>query len=202
MHIDRYLKTLYAGRGKLRRVRFIIVWAEGKDATYACNWRLPAHSGPAHTRRGALNLTTSGFQNLNRRAREGWRTSVQSIKTRFFATLEATLEKPRGVIREPERWHNDGARRLAFLKELGLQGDILPAMVGLGSSFSYSRTLPSGSQTRERFEMVEPRDARVTFMQKVVSEHPKIFGADERAVTATLACGELAPRLARARFNP
>lgn len=202
MHIDRYLKPLYAERGKLRRGRFIIISAEDKDATYAGNWWVSARSEPIQVRRDALNLMASRFQNLNRRTREGWGASMQSMKTRFFARLEANLEKPCGVIREPERWHDDGAWRLAFLKEPGLDRDILPPVVGLGSPFSYSRTLPSGSQTRQRFEMVEPRDVRVTFIPKAVSEHPKIFSTDERAAIATLACGERTPRPARARFNP
>ncbi len=183
----RYLKTLYRDLGKIRRARFIVVSAEDQDAAYADNWRIPARSELILVRRNTLNLMASRFQNLNRRAREGHGASMQSMKARFFATLRANLECPRGAVWEFDRWHDDEAWRHRFLTELGLTYDIAPAMVGLGSSFSWNRTLPASEKMNQRFMMVEPWDAWVSFIKESASKFPEVFSAAELASIQALA---------------
>lgn len=110
MHIGRYLKPLYAERGKLRRARFIIVSTEDKDTSSAGNWRVPARNRAAQIRRDALNLTASRLQNLSRRPGQGWRASLQSIKTSFFDARMAFIQKE--VLDPPEVF---GADELAAI---------------------------------------------------------------------------------------
>lgn len=189
MHSRRYLKCLYRDLRKIRRARFIIISAEDKDASYGDGWRFPSRSEAVQVRRDTLNLIASRFQNLNRRAREGLGANLQSMKGKFFKTLKANLQAPRGAIWEFERWHNDAAWRREFLEGLGLQHDIAPPMVGLGSSFSTSRALPAADQMSKRFTMVEPQEAWKEFIRNAAAEYPDVFTAQEHETIRTLACG-------------
>lgn len=179
IHSRRYLKLLYEDLGKIRRSRFIIISAEDRDATYGDEWRVPARREMVLVRRGTLNLMASRFQNLNRRAREGLGASMQSMKAKFFATLQANLASPRGVVWDFELWHDDEEWREAFLSKLGLEHDILPSTVGLGSSFSSDRQVAPKDKVAQRFTMVEPRDAWMSFIQTAASQYPDVFTPEE-----------------------
>lgn len=180
MDSRRYLKSLFQNFNRIRRAQFIIISAEDEDATYKNQWRIPSRSEMVFVRRGTLNLMASRFQNLNRRAREGLGASLQSMKSKFFATLKANIEHPQGAVWEFERWHNDEAWRQEFLADLGLERDIPPAMVGLGSSFGTRQALPSADQLSKRFMTVEPRAAWISFIRKAASEHSDVFSSEER----------------------
>ena len=165
-----YLKYLHRDLKKKRQTRFIIISVEDRDAAYGDGWRIPRRSEAIFVRRSTLNLMASRFQNLNRRAREGLGARMQSMGPKFFATLRANIESPRGAVWDFERWHDDGLWRRGFLAGLGLEHDAMPAMVGLGSSFSNSRALPSADLLGKRFMMVEPREAWIAFIRKAASE--------------------------------
>lgn len=184
-----YLKHLYRDLKPVRQARFIIISAEDMDASYGGSWRIPGRSEAILVRRSTLNLVASRFQNLNRRAREGLGARMQSMGPRFFATLRANLASPRGSIWYFERWHDDVPWRRRFLANLGLEHDILPPMVGLGSSFSESRALPGADLLSQRFTMVEPRDAWKSFIGKAACEFPDIFSAEELAAIQAMADG-------------
>lgn len=186
IHGSKCLRWLYRHRRRIRRARFVVISAEDEGGTYTDDWRIPAGSEAIQVQHGTLNLMASRFQNLNRRAQEGLGAHMQSMKGRFFATLEATVAHPRGARWELERWHDDAEWRRAFLARIGLDQDILPPMVGLGSSFSYCRSLPTGSQMKQRFEMVEPWSAWVAFVQRAASEYPGVFTAAEHDSIAEL----------------
>lgn len=189
IHSPKYLKLLYEDLSNIRRARFIIISVEDKDAAYGDGWRVPARSEAILVRRSTLNLMASRFQNLNRRAREGLGASLQSMKGKFFATLKAIMESPRGAVWEFERWHDDAAWRSRFLANLGLEHDITPPKVGLGSSFSADRSVSSTAQTSRRYAMVEPRDAWIAFIQNAALEFPEVFSAEELESIRTLAHG-------------
>lgn len=182
-----YLKHLYRDLKLVRQARFIIISAEDVDATYGGSWRIPRRNETILVRRSTLNLVASRFQNLNRRAREGLGARMQSMGPRFFATLKANLASSRGSIWDFERWHDDEPWRRRFLAGLRLEHDILPPMVGLGSSFTNSRALPTVDLLSRRFMMVEPRDAWVSFIGKAASEFPDVFSAEELALIHTIA---------------
>lgn len=181
-----YLKHLYRESKPVREARFIIISAEDVDATYGDGWRIPRRSESILVRRSTLNLMASRFQNLNRRAREGLGARMQSMGPKFFATLKSNLASPRGATWDFEPWHDDASWRHRFLSNLRLQHDILPPMVGLGSSFTNSRTLPTADLLRKRFMMVEPHDAWVSFIRKAASEFPDVFNAEELALIDTI----------------
>jgi AAA+ ATPase superfamily predicted ATPase len=183
----RYLGLLYRQRDRIRRAQFIIISAEDKDASYADSWRIPARSEAILVLRPTLNLMASRYQNLNRRAREGLGASMQSMKSRFFKTLKANLERPRGAVWKLERWRCDEAWRQEFLRNLGLTHDILPETVGLGSSFSGSRVVSAADPLDKRFTMVEPWDAWMEFIRHAAAEFPDVFSAKEHSMIRTLA---------------
>lgn len=183
------VESLFQDGKKIRQAQFIIISAEDKDATYGDEWRIPSRSEHIFIHRNTLNLMASRFQNLNRRACEGLGANLQSMKARFFATLKANIDNPRGVVWEFESWHNDEKWRHEFLAGLELEQDIPPPMVGLGSSFWTSRTLPSAEQLSERFMTVEPRAAWILFIQKAASEYPEVFNAEERGLIRNMTSG-------------
>jgi hypothetical protein len=185
----KYLKSLYEDLGKIRRAQFIIISAEDKDAAYGDEWRVPARREMVFVRRGTLNLMASRFQNLNRRAREGLGASMQSMKAKFFATLQANIASPRGSVWDFEPWHDDGEWRKAFLSKLGLEHDILPSTVGLGSSFSSDRQVVPQDKVGQRFTMVEPHDAWVSFIQTAASQYPTVFTPGEHEAIRKLEGG-------------
>jgi hypothetical protein len=176
----RYLKCLYHDLKKIRAAKFIIISAEDQTADYRQSWRIPRRSETIFVHRDTLNLMASRYQNLNRRAREGLGANMQSMKTRFFAALIANIERPQGLVWDFERWHHDEAWRKAFLAQLGLEHDILPPTVGLGSSFSGDRQVVPNDKFGQRFTMVEPHDAWVSFIHAAASEHPDAFTPAER----------------------
>lgn len=182
-----YLKNLYRELKPVRQARFIIISAEDVDATYADSWRIPRRGETIFVRRSTLNLVASRFQNLNRRAREGLGARMQSMGPKFFATLKANLASSGGSIWDFEHWHDDEPWRRRFLAGLRLEHDILPPMVGLGSSFTNSRALPTADLLRKRFMMVEPHDAWVPFIRKTASEFPDVFSDEELALIRTMA---------------
>lgn len=186
MNSRSYLQSLFRELTRIRRIQFIIISVEDKDATYRYNWRIPGRSEAILVRRNTLNLMASRFQNLNRRAREGLGASLQSMKSKFFATLKTNIESPQGAIWEFERWHNDEVWRHEFLANLGLEHDISPPMVGLGSSFGARGTLPSADQLSQRFMAVEPRAAWISFIRKAASEYPDVFSAEEHESIRTM----------------
>jgi hypothetical protein len=94
--------------------------------------------------------------------------------------LIANIERPQGLVWDFERWHHDEAWRKAFLAQLGLEHDILPPTVGLGSSFSGDRQVVPNDKVGQRFTMVEPHDAWVSFIHAAASEHPDAFTPAER----------------------
>lgn len=176
----RYLKCLYHDLKRIRAAKFIIISAEDKTADYRQNWRIPRRSETIFVHRDTLNLMASRYQNLNRRAREGLGANMQSMKARFFATLLANIEQQRGLVWDFERWHHDEAWRRTFLAQLGLEHDILPPTVGLGSSFSSDRQVVPDGKVDQRFTMVEPHDGWVSFIQAAMCEHPEAFTPAER----------------------
>lgn len=183
-----YLSSLHQHRQQLRRAQFIIISVEDVDATYSDGWRIPRCSEAIQVRRSTLNLMASRFQNLNRRAREGMGANLQTMKSRFFATLKANTETPRGAIWEFERWMNDESWRREFLEELGLEHDITPPVSppGLGSSFSGTSGRPSADQLSKRYMTVEPRGAWIKFLQESASEYAEVFSAEEHEAIQAL----------------
>lgn len=186
---QKYVKAIRRERGKIRQAQFIVISAEDEDARYAKQWRIPRRSEIILVQRHALNLMASRFQNLNRRARQGLGISMQSMDARFFTTLSANLQSPPGTVWEFERWHGDPAWRKAFLASLGLEHDIAPPSVGLGSSFTRDRGLAPTDQLNQRFSMVEPRDAWMRFIQDAASRYPGVFSAAEREAIRNMAEG-------------
>jgi hypothetical protein len=176
----KYIKTVRRERSRIEQAQFVIISAEDEDARYAQQWRIPRRSECILVRRQALNLMASRFQNLNRRARQGLGISMQSMDARFFAMLSANLQDRHGRVWEFERWHGEPAWRKAFLASLGLQDDITPPSVGLGSSFTQDRGLAPTQQLNQRFAMVEPRDAWMRFIENAASRHPRVFSRAER----------------------
>ena len=177
----RYLKCLYHDLKKIRAAKFIIISAEDKTADYRQSWRIPRRSETIFVHRDTLNLMASRFQNLNRRAREGLGANMQSMKAKFFATLMANIERPQGLVWDFERWHHEKAWRMSFLSQLGLDCDILPSTVGLGSSFSSDRQVIPNSKVGQRFTMVEPRGAWISFIRGAASQYPDAFTPAEHA---------------------
>ena len=171
----RYLKCLYHDLKKIRAAKFIIISVEDKTADYRDSWRIPQRSETIFVHRDTLNLMASRYQNLNRRAREGLGANMQSMKAKFFATLLANIEQQRGLVWDFERWHHDKVWRRAFLAQLELEHDILPSTIGLGSSLSSDRQVDPDDKIGQRFTMVEPRDAWISFIHAAASQHPKAF---------------------------
>lgn len=182
----RFIKSLIQDRIEIRQARFIIISAEDECATYRRQWRIPRRSELILVRRNTLNLMASRFQNLNRRAQEGQGASMQSMKGKFFATLNSHIKDPQGSVWKFERWCNDEVWRHEFLTELGLQHDIAPSMVGLGSSFGNRLAQPSSVQLNERFTAVEPWAPWITFIRQAASEFPDVFSVEELASVRAL----------------
>ena len=182
----RYLKSLARDRNKIRQARFIIISAEDKDASVGRGWRIPRRSEMILARRDTLNLMASRFQNLNRRAQEGLGASLQTMQGKFFETLKGHIKNPQGAVWRFERWCNDEVWRREFLAQLGLNHDISPHMVGLGSSFGNRQAQPSSSQLSERFATVEPRAPWIAFIRHAASEFPDVFSAEEHASVRAL----------------
>ncbi|MGH9623734.1 MAG: hypothetical protein ACRD4G_05275 [Bryobacteraceae bacterium] len=196
---QKYIKTIRRERRKIEQAQFIVISAEDEDSRYAEQWRIPHRSETILVRRNALNLMASRFQNLNRRARQGLGISMQSMDARFFTTLSANLQSPRGTVWELERWHCDPAWRKTFLASLGLEHDIAPPSVGLGSSFTQDRGLAPTDQLNQRFAMVEPRDAWMRFIRDAVSRHPGVFSPTEQeSVRAMVEEWQATPSLSHA----
>ena len=128
----------------------------------------------------------SRFQNLNRRAQEGIGASMQSMQSKFFAALTDHINNPQGSIWQFERWCEDEEWRKEFLARLGLDHDITPSMVGLGSSFGNRLAQPSSSQLSERFRSVEPRTPWLAFIRHAASEYPDVFSTEELTSIRTL----------------
>lgn len=175
----RFLYSLIQNRKQIRQAKFIIISSEDEDSTYRRRWRIPGRSELILVRRNTLNLMASRFQNLNRRAQEGLGAGMQSMHGKFFATLLDHIKNPQGLVWNFERWCEDEAWRKEFLSNLGLEHDIAPSMVGLGSSFGHRSVQPSTSQLNERFKAVEPRDSWIKFVGRVATEFPEVLSADE-----------------------
>jgi hypothetical protein len=183
----RFIGSLLRERKRIRRARFVIISSEDEDSTYRRQWRIPARSEPILVRRQTLNLMASRYQNLNRRAQEGIGASMQSMRARFFATLSDHIHHPQGLVWQFERWSSDASWRKEFLQKLGLEHDIAPPMVGLGSSFGNRHAQPTADQMNERFLSVEPRAPWIAFVNRVASEFPDVLSPDELAAVRALA---------------
>lgn len=126
-------------------------------------------------------MMASRYQRLNFAARVGRGLPLQNMDEYFFSTLRANLSTESGAVWEFERWNSDSQWRRNFLRQLDLQDDITPAISdeGKGSSFSGLRVQPKAAELEQRFNMVEPWDPWVTFIQASASANPDLFRADE-----------------------
>lgn len=187
MNGRRFVKSVFQDMKRIRNAQFIIISSEDEDATYRQHWRIPGRSETILVRRNTLNLIASRYQNLNRRAQEGIGASMQSMGRKFFATLNEHINSPQGLVWQFEQWCDDELWRKNFLEQLGLNHDITPPMVGLGSSFGNRLEQPSTDQMNERFKSVEPRQPWIEFVNRVALEYPEILSADELASIRALA---------------
>ena len=137
--------------------------------------------------RASLEVISSRFHNLNKKANLGIGWSRQSCDAYFMETLQEMKEPPDSsdLCWSYNEWLHSPTYRAEFLEELGLTFDEMPphSSVGGGSSF-HGTSGRIESDLEDRLLKVSPQKEWRAFLSKTLQEHPELFSEQEKAIAA------------------
>ena len=170
-------------RKKTRKCKVLLLSFEDVRPSEYPNFRRLSGT-EVHIRRNALEVISSRYHNLHRKANNGIGWSRQSCDAYFLDTLRE-FQRPSGSAKthtwEYNRWLDSPEYRKYFLQKLDLSFDLIPHHSGVGGGSSFHGT--SGrieSKLDTRLQKVEPQTHWVSFLTELLKNHPDLFSDEER----------------------
>lgn len=133
-------------------------------------------------RRSPLEIISSRYHNINKKANQGIGWSRQSCDEYFIQTLmEYNTGGPdRGLTWNYNAWLESSAWRKAFLKKINLTCDEMPGHSAIGGGSSFHGT--SGkveSDMQQRLTRVSPAAPWKSFLSDLATAAPSLFNPEE-----------------------
>jgi hypothetical protein len=176
-------KLFLLARKKTRKCKVLLLSFEDVRPSEYPNFRRLSGK-EVHIKRSALEVISSRYHNLHRKANNGIGWSRQSCDAYFLDTLRE-FQRPSGSAKtltwEYNRWLNSPKYRKSFLQKLDLSFDLIPHHSGVGGGSSFHGT--SGrieSKLDTRLQKVEPQTHWVSFLTGLLKNHPDLFSDKER----------------------
>lgn len=171
-------------RSLTRKCQWLIISFEDvRPSAYPNFRRLPGRE--IHIWRGALEIISSRYHNLHKKANSGIGWSRQSCDAYFLDTLrEFQRASPRQGLQvwNYNLWLNSAEYRRSFLQELGLTHDQVPKHSDVGGGSSFHGT--SGHLEADlglRLRKVKPQGPWVNFLTNLMASHTDLFTKQETA---------------------
>ncbi len=176
-------KLFFQARKKTRKCKVLLLSFEDiRPSEYPNFRRLSAKE--VHIQRNALEVISSRYHNLHRKANNGIGWSRQSCDDYFLDTLREFQRQSAStntLTWEYNRWLDSPEYRKSFLQKLDLSFDLIPRHSGVGGGSSFHGT--SGrieSKLDARLQKVEPQTHWVSFLIGLLKNHPDLFSDKER----------------------
>lgn len=132
--------------------------------------------------RNSLEVISSRFHNINKKAQKGIGWSRQTCDDYFMQTQFEFLNRRRSdqLNWDYNLWLTDEDWRRKFLERIGLKKDLKPDHSGVGGGSSFHGT--SGeieTNLTQRMTKVQPQNAWTSFLDNLLKEHPTLFNTEE-----------------------
>lgn len=138
---------------------------------------LPSPQKRIIIRRNILDLISSRYQNLVKKALVGQGWVGQSIDLTFFKRLSKLyklLNKSNYLIWDFDLWQSDKKYRENFLFNLGFSVDIIPSITPHGGGSSFGANIEG-----DRLDKVFPQNEFKKFISVVIDEQKNLFSNDD-----------------------